>query len=371
MAKRKNAPVFWICFAVFIIIMVIFWVSVINHVNKCLVIYEDSQPEYVVDEVIKAFESSTVFDSMVFEKSSNRFESPDIYKERYISKIKGKTFTYEKSAKSYDAMHPVYNVYADDTLIARVKLKEVSSKPLMFILSEQVWELETIEPIYEYGSRGIKVVAPDNYSVFINDVKLDSRELTGEKWEFTELKYAKEYVNVPELVEYKVEGMLNEPKVTIYNNQGEIVMYNTDEQGNKCVDSFMTSAIDNELAAQILQNAKNYSNFFSRDIEGCRSSVEPIAYMFPEDSYYLELAENYRLNDMWMYSAHETPVFSGETVSNYIVYTSELFSVDVYFEKNMILTANGEKRTDITNTRFYYAKLNDKWVIVDMQSVTE
>lgn len=370
MSKKRKAPVFWICFAVFVLVMAVFWMFIIRYVMKCLVIYEDSQPEYLVEKFIDTLEDGTALDSISFAKSSNRFESSDIYKEKYIKNIEGKTYTYEKSTKSYDAAHPVYNIYADDTLIAHVTLNELSSKQLMFILSSQVWEIESIEPLYETGTQGVTVVVPDNYSVFVNDVKLDSRELTGESWELEDLQYAKEYVDVPKLVEYRVENMLAAPVVTIYNNLGNTVMYTADEQGNIRVDSFMRSTMDLELAEQVLVNAKNYSNFFSRDIEGCRNSVAPIAYMFPENSYYLELAENYRLNDMWMYSAHETPVFSEEVVSNYIIYTSELFSVDVYFEKNMTLTLNGEKRKDITNTRFYYAKINDEWLIVDMQSVT-
>ena len=172
-------------------------------------------------------------------------------------------------------------------------------------------------------------------------------------------------------MEYRVDGLLNEPDVTVYNNQGDMVMYTPDENGNITIDTFTTSPIAPELSATVLQNAKNYSNFFSKDIDGCSNSVAPISYMFPADSYYLELAENYRRNDMWMYSAHEKPVFTDETVSNYIVYTPELFSVEVYFKKNMILKLNGEARQDIVNSRYYYAKLDGNWLVVDMQSVTE
>ena len=241
----------------------------------------------------------------------------------------------------------------------------------MFILTQQEWAVENIEAVYETGDKAITITAPDNYSVFINGVKLDSRELTGNVTQIDALKYAAEYVTVPQLVEYKVDGLLSEPEVTIYNNQGGQVMFETDDNGNIVIDTFMTSAIEPELSATVLQNAKNYSNFFSKDLDGCSNSVAPIAYMFPADSYYLELAENYRLNDMWMYSAHQAPVFANETVSNYIVYTPELFSVEVYFEKNMVLTLNGEARQDIVNSRYYYADIDGSWLIVDMQSVTE
>ncbi len=371
MAKKRKVPAFRIGFAVFVAAMAVFWVCIISYVRKCLVIYENSQPEYTVESFLKGFDDGSVYDVMDFEQSGNRFEDAGIYKSRYEENIKGKNITYEKAQSSYDAKQPVYNVYADDTLAARLTLNEVSNRQLMFILSEQKWEVEKIEAVYETGNREITITAPDTYSVFINSVKLDSRELTGETIQIDALKYAADYVEVPQLVKYHVEGLFEEPSVMIYNNQGEQIMYSADENGDITVDTFTTSAIDSELSAMVLTNAKNYSNFFSRDIEGCRDSVAPIAYMFPENSYYLELADNYRLNDMWMYSAHETPVFTDEAVSNYIVYTPELFSVEVYFVKNMTLTLNGQSRQDINNTRYYYAKINDGWLIVDMQSVTE
>ncbi len=371
MAKKKKVPVFWIGFAIFAAVMVLFWVFVISYVRKSLVIYENSQPEYTVESFLKGFDDGSVFDVMDFEQSGNRFENADIYKSRYEEDIEGKTITFEKAQASYDAKRPVYNIYADDTLVAKLTLNEASNRQLMFILSEQKWEVEKLEAVYKTGSKEITITAPDTYSVFINNVKLDSRELTGETIQIDSLKYAADYVAVPQLVKYHVEGLFDEPSVVIYNNQGEQIMYSADENGDITIDTFTTSAIESELSSMVLTNAKNYSNFFSRDIEGCRESVAPIAYMFPDNSYYLELAENYRLNDMWMYSAHETPVFTDEAVSNYIVYTPELFSVEVYFVKNMTLTLNGQSRQDINNTRYYYAEINGEWLIVDMQSVTE
>lgn len=370
MAKKKR-PVFWVCFAAFAAVMVLFWVVVIANVKKSLVIYENSQPEYTVEKCVAQFEDGSILDNMDFAQSTNRFEDSGIYRTRFVDEISGKDITYEKAQTSYDAKHPLYNIYADDKLIAKVTLKETASKPLMFILTQQSWEIDGIEAVYEVGDKGIIITAPDTYSVFVNGVKLDSRELTGNVTQIDALKYAAEYVSVPQLVEYSVQGLLGEPDVTIYNNQGEQVMFTADNNGNITVDTFATSTIDPELSATVLQNAKNYSNFFSKDIDGCSNSVAPISYMFPADSYYLELAENYRKNDMWMYSAHETPVFANEMVSNYIVYTPQLFSVEVYFEKNMVLTLNGEARQDIVNSRYYYADIDGSWLVVDMQSVTE
>ena len=138
--------------------------------------------------------------------------------------MSGKAITYEKLQTSYDAKHPVYNVYAGGQLVAKITLKETSSEPLMFILTRQEWDIDSIEAVYEKGSIGFTITAPDTYNVFVNGVKLDSREQTGNVTEIAALKYAAEYVSVPQLVEYRVDGLLNEPDVTVYNNQGDMVM---------------------------------------------------------------------------------------------------------------------------------------------------
>ncbi len=371
MSKKKiRFPFFWVFYAVFIIAMAVFWVKVIDYVKFCLNTYEACQPEYVVEAVVDQIEALNIDEYMSFETSDSRFQNGDIYKELYIQKITGKEITYEKAAGSYDAKAPVYNLYIGEEHIATVTLNEVSTEPLMFILAKQEWEVMDVTPIYEVYNEGVTIKVPDIFTVYVNDIELESGELTGNEWEIDEFEYAAEYVAVPKIVEYRVDGLYEAPDVKIYDNAGELVEYIQEGDYIEAIE-FAKNAMDEELESFALTNAKNYSNFFSRDIEGCRNSIEPISYMFPADSYYLELAENYRINDMWMYSAHETPVFSNEAVSEYIQYTEDFFSCNVYFDKQMTLTLNGESRMDVTNTTFYYVKIDGKWVIADMKAVTE
>ena len=66
MAKKKKFPVFWVCFAVFIAVMAVFWVVIIANVKKCLVIYENSQPEYTVEKYVERFRDGSILDSLDF-----------------------------------------------------------------------------------------------------------------------------------------------------------------------------------------------------------------------------------------------------------------------------------------------------------------
>lgn len=369
--RKKKIPFFRIFYCVFTLTLVLFWVVIFFYVRNCLKIYEAAQPERVIENLIAQIEVSEGTDSPYFQISVSRFEDEEDYKNTYLPALKRKGITYEKTSDSYDAKAPVYNLYAGDVLIATVSLQEKSSSPLMAILTVQDWEITKVRPEGITGQNTITITVPDIYTVLINGIEVGEREFTGNRQEMEEFQYSAEYTEVPALVEYKIEGLFEMPDIQIRNALDEDIVFSMAEDNSVMVDTFQASVMEKELEDYVLTNAKNYSNFFSRDLEGCVASIAPLRYMFPQDSYYLVLAENYRRHDMWMYSGHGEPVFLNEKVSNYVVYDENFFSCEVYFDKKMILTKTKEERHDIHNTRYYYVKIDGKWLIVDMQTVQD
>ena len=69
---------------------------------------------------------------------------------------------------------------------------------------------------------------------------------------------------------------------------------------------------------------------------------------------------------MWMYSSHNDPVFRNERVDHYVRYSDELFSCEVYFDKDMLLHKTGKIKVDTTYFRLYYGLLGGEWKILDM-----
>ncbi len=365
--RRKTVSKFWLGLGLFAAVLALFWLFVMGYVHRCLTTYEAAQPERVVEGVVDRLRAG---DLGSLELTYSRFENAESCRSAYAQALAGKTLTFRKSSASYDALAPIYEVYAQETPVAAVSLRESASRSLMFILTLQEWEVESVEPLLG-GREPILITAPEGYTVRVNGVELDDRERTGNLLEIEELRYAANYVAVPKLVEYKVEGLLAEPTVEVLDPQGRVARGLVREGSSYSLDKPAPSDMDSQLEAYVLKNAKDYSNFFSRDLPGCQASVAPLRHMFPADSYYLELAENYRLHDMWMYSGHGAPSFSDERVSNYISYSENLFSCEVYFDKKMILTRTGEERHDITHTRYYYVNQGSGWVIADMQQILE
>ncbi len=370
--KKRKFPFFLVGYLVFLLVLISFWAYVLRYVQESLLTYEAAQPEHTVEMLARELEEGNVEMYLSFPHTENEFEQADLVKQDYLSFLSGKEIQVEKSADSYDAQNPIYNLYADNKKVASVKLKETASEPLMFILTVQEWEIAEVSPVLEISSQEILIRVPDNCTVEINDKEADpAKYLTGNEWELEELKYASAYTAVPKVVEYKVTGLMEKPKIRIYNNLGQELAY-TLEDNLAEYDSFPETPIEGEaeeLAQAALENAVNYSNFFSKDLPGSNQSVEPIKYMFPEGSEFLELAENYRRHDMWMYSDHREPSFAGQKVSDFVWYSDTLFSCNVYFEKTMVLTKTGEVRTVITNDTYYYADFGGQWKIVDMRAV--
>ena len=67
-----------------------------------------------------------------------------------------------------------------------------------------------------------------------------------------------------------------------------------------------------------------------------------------------------------MYSSHNDPVFRNERVDHYVRYSDELFSCEVYFDKDMLLHKTGKIKVDTTYFRLYYGLLGGEWKILDM-----
>jgi len=367
---KKKISIFWICFTLFLIALISFWIYVLGFVNNCLVTYENAQPEYVVEELVNEIENGAAEDFFTFSPAENRFEDPYIAKERFLASIKDKDITYEMDVASYNAQAPLYHLYADGELFAHITLKEVNSYPLMFILTVQEWDVASATPLLDSPGESVTIQVPDHFTVTVNDVPVSSEELTGNEWDIELLEYAKEYTTVPKIIEYQITDLFYVPEVKICDFSGAEVSYTT--EGNVIsATEFHPTEMDSKLAASVLQNAKDYSNFFSKDLPGCRASIDPISHMFPSNSYYLELAENYRLHDMWMYSSHHEPTFAKEAVTEYTRYSEDLFSCTIYFEKTMLLKRTNEPRVDITHTTNYYVNIDGNWLIFDMRSVVE
>lgn len=367
MEKIKKIPAFWKFLLIVALILIVFWTVIVGYVYNCMKTYEAAQPEHRLEEVIAKLQSGALDEEA--QPDCSRFENPESFRKAYEDLVVGKELVYRKASGSYDATAPVYELYAGDTKVAEVALREISSQPLMLILTLQEWEVASVEPVFTQGTFDYTIALPEGYALYVNGILADARELTGTRSALEEFQYAAAYVEVPGLVEYRVSGLLNEPDIEVYSPDGVPVGPTSVKGGELRFEEFATTGMDPELEAFALKNAKDYSNFFSRDLYGATASISCIRHLFPADSDYLEMAEHYRLHDMWMYSSHTAPEFVDERVENYVRYSEDFFSCEVSFVKKMYLPKTNQHQQDEVHTRFYYVNIDGSWVIADMRQI--
>lgn len=362
----KKKSVFKIGFMIYLLVAAALCTAFLVYVWNTMLKYESMQPEGAMER----FVAEITVEDMDFTKveKPSEFEDENILVEQMRKKLDGATLHFKQREGSYDAKAPVFDVYDEEDLLYTVTLGEVREIRMMFILSASEWEITSVIPNVTLGEYTVDITVPDNYRVTVNGISLNTVLHDGVTAPIKELEYSAEYTEVPGLVSYHIDRLINQPELEVFDRRGAKV--DVSDMGNRIViDSFPTEEIPEELKEYVLDAAKTYSNFFSRDLEGCERSTKPIRHLFPEDSYYLEMAENYRRHDMWMYSGHNAPAFDKETVENYTVYSDCLFSCEISFEKTMTLLKGGGKRVDTVHDIYYFVKIDGDWLIADIQAV--
>lgn len=372
--KKKRFPFFWCFYLLFVVALAVFWFCIVDYVKKSLLVYEANQPDQKMEEVMERLKETGLEEYLQVSDDISRFETRENYLQEFHSRVDGRILFHTRAKGYQDTSAPRYELYADGELFGYVTLKEASSEPLMVILTLSHWDVDRVELIQADAKESVKVTVPDSCQVKINGITMDEREITDGGQMPEEFVYAAAYVEVPKLVTYETSGLLAKPAIQIVDQNGAVVEAQEERNGQQTVVSlgqFSETEMPADLAAKVLENAERYTNFFSVDLNGCRNSVGPIKDMFPDDSYYLELADTYRREDMWMYSSHNAPVFRNEEVSHYIRYSEDFFSCEVYFDKDMLLHKTGTVKVDTTHFRLYYGNLDGQWKILDIVTLLD
>lgn len=384
--KKKSGKIkviYMIYLAVLILLMMLFlW-----HARKTLILYEASQPKYLMDALIATPGLTLSMNTAVL--TFNEFETLEDYQEQLRLLMEDNALQYHFLKESYTDGSLTYGIYAGETPIGTAVLKPVNTITRLIAIPITDWQLTTLDAYEAHGDYSASITVPDNYTIKINDIPLTHTYVT-ERTPYEELEYSAAYVSVPEQVTYEVSGLKHPAQITILDADGSELSISSDVSDTPPVTSYdasdaspVTSSdasigsvvlcylpaekeISVELRSIVLDAVETYSNFFSRDLPGCRESIEPIRGLFPEDSIYLTLADQYRREDMQIFSSHTDTQFINESITEYIPYNDRCFSCRVSFDKSMTLSS-GRKMIDTTDNIYYFVLQDGNWLIADIR----
>ena len=181
---------------------------------------------------------------------------------------------------------------------------------------------------------------------------------------------------LPEIKEYNIAILKADTEIVIKDKNGAVVEF---EKGTRTLDLTGMVGLDSvpaDIAAEVdvLQIAKNWSLFTSQDL-----SFYKVAESLIKSSYQYEVATKYANGiDITFTSTHTlmNPPFTNESVKNFIQYTDDCFSVDISFEKHMLLS-DGQVVDVPMNDTCYFVRYDDpdnyndtiSWKLVGMKAV--
>jgi len=202
----------------------------------------------------------------------------------------------------------------------------------------------------------------DQYTVTVNGSPVPDTAVTArENAEYAAFSaYA---ANLPRLLTYDLAILQADADIAITDPDGNPVVWDKSAHTLDLTRPVGKETVPDSIAAEVdvLAIAEKWSLFVSNDLAGANNGFAEIAQYLIPSSYQYEIATAYANGtDIQFTSIHtlKDPPFTEETVTNFIRLTEDCFSVDVSFNKHMILYY-GTEVVDPMNERLYFVKYDD------------
>lgn len=375
--KFKKMSLYKKSLLIFTLVLVIIAEFALIYVTKSLKAYENGDVDNYMKNVIKDMQKSAKRGKLdkYFElkEFDSKYEKKSSLEKGYKELLASDNVVH-KEVKGKDN---VYEIYADDKIIATVTLDDSKVEHRLGLLTFTNYSVDSVQSHHENGLYELDFYIADNYTLYINDIKVDSKDLK-EVSEIEEYSEVYDLVDLPKFNHYKVSNLTCRPTITVKDENGKEVKYKQEGSSYYVNDFYNTddeSKAMEKLVAEYdpLAFAKNWSLFLTADLTGPRWGLYTLTPNLIEGTEMYNSAYRWATSvDITFTSGHylDKETFTNTKVSNYTIYNENAFSVEVYLEKNMTLV-DGQKKTDEFHNILYFVYYEDAYRLVHMKSVTK
>lgn len=382
-SQKKKFPIFWVAFILYVIILLILSGVFLIYTDKCLARYENSQSEKYMAEYINTFKEKVQTNG--FSESDFSFGDLDLtfadtssIVGDYLDSLKTVSeFSFEKDPSSYLTEAPLYNILGDGEPVARVSLKSIDQTKIFAILTIMEWDVDSVSPICSVEVSEFTFSIPEGFTPVISGKTVDASYQTGERTAIPEFVNVSEYVPMPDYIEYKVPNVLADAEISVLDLDGNPVEFT--RNGNIISSKYTTGkgVLTDERKDESLRMVQTYDDIMTDDLGGGDHGFSKVATFLIKDSYYYNYVKQWTTGvDITFTSAHrfDDPKYTDVVVDDYVEYSDNCYSVHISFVKHMVLTRNGEKRTNTSDQTIFFVNYDDTddgidnphWCIVDM-----
>lgn len=358
--KRSSGfKKFLIIYVAFLVLVLIVGGIIFGSFLKKL---EASQPSNIASEVAKNLTADKAASYLTSNKELlNSFGDPTEMIDAFAAGMEGKEQLSYIENKDYRADSPSYNITADGVTVAKVTLEKAGSGS--FGLSN--WKLASIDVAEYMDTQSYEILAPVGTTITVNSEELNEKYLTGEEAIPEFLQIASKYVQIPSYLTYKVAGITGNPEITAKDPAGKEVVFTKTE--NKFVAGAATTQ---EFISSVDPLVNEALQAWGRHFINMGGNLS--AYMIDGSEWYTYIFGGPDMDPImtsfYEYESIANYEFTEKSVSNYIKYTDDCFTVDVHYKMRIDFTtdqmSDNNQQLDAT---WVFVTQNDgrDWYIVD------
>ncbi len=379
MARRKKNK-FRRQLLIFALILLIIGELILIYVNKSLLAYEKGNVNNYMDGLVTDIKNAALKGNIdkYIELSSNdksSYEKSSSLKEGYKTLFKeADKISYQKSNETKDT----YDIFVDDLKVATVKLDGSKQEHRLGILNFTAWEVDEIKGYNEDGIYNLDFYLTSDLKLSINGIDVKKEDLVGNE-AIEGFEDFKGIVDMPLLNHYKISHLTKKPNIKVVDSKGNEIKYEVIDNKYYANNYYKTDSEQDAMKKlkhtfDTMAFAEMWSKFLTKDLTGSWHGLYQLTPNLIEKTNMYQSAYNWAHNvDITFTSNHylATPAFTNEKLSNFTVYNENMFSVEVYLEKNMVLTRSGEKRVSVMHDMLYFAYHDGAYRLSKLQSIVE
>ena len=324
--------------------------------------YDKSLPETVATSV--ANELATDKASEIFNKdtvvTNNRFTSLDNYISSILAKLSSGDILVKESKKSTKET-PLFTIYVNNAPVTDMSLKSEGKNKHDL----ETWNYDKFYPdAYNISGDSFTISAPTGSTVTVNGIALGDADIAKDEngnaivTDIEVLKNVKDYISsVPTFTTYQASGIDGDPEIKVVDKDGNELALTQNGKDYVASMSMDQSKID-EQKPYVEEVIKAHGEHFL-DIS---SSI--YNYIMPNS----ELYENIQGTVTNFYSTSKIAnyTFDNVTVDNFIQYTDNCYSCDIYYDLNVTFnTAGYEPQNEGSNMTWVFVEKDGKWYLTD------
>ena len=359
---------------IFIMILVLFDLSMFNvfHINNTLKKYEYYDNNNYMKNIlknIKKLANNNELDKVYHDKViDNDYEKQVSLLDAYKEQITNNELNYKTTDNGE------VQIYAGDKPLNKISFNIKDKKALLGLLNYKEYTINNIYNENTDGFYNLDISALSNFKVYINNTLIKEKDIVSSE-KITYYSEVYKYIDIPMINKYHIDGLMMKPTIVIKDMNDNNISYQI--INNQIIAETPMIINDYESAKKHLKNdfnplelAELWSLYLSNDLNGKNGIYTLMPYLVKNTKIYTRAYNWSRTYDIYFTSPHtlKNPAFINEKMNNFRFYDKNNFSVDIHFDKQMILNNNQEK-IDQTNERFFFSYINGSYKLINTKSI--